>query len=580
MSDSAALLSGLVEDDRSADHATAALRSWAEPARAELRRAGLLRGLAQLGTVLWAAGLAWAAQRGLDVQAAHRIPVAVAPGVALVVGGIALRALLLDAAESAADHGARTVRERVRSRLLDTALPTRGPSRTALPDAAVAEAVTREVARLTDWLTDYVPARTAMLVGSGTVLAAIAVRSWFVALLLLAATPLLPMNLKVIGLGTQAVVRAQLSAVRRHSTRLLDHLRGLPTLIGLGAEDSTALALREDDEELARRTESVLRVAFLSTAWIELLITGSLAVVATYCGLVLLDYLRLPLVPDHMTLGQAMFVLVLTPAYFAPARDLARGYHSRAEARAAADLLTEALGGPDAEPTPDAVLPEGGTSPVGVLLEGVSVRFAGREAPALEEVSLAVEPGEVLALTGASGAGKSTLLAVAAGLTVPGTGRVAHVVADGTVTPSPTAVAWVGQPARLFAGTVRENLLLARQEAAVTTDAQLEAAFAALGLADLLDALPQRLDTRLGERGHGLSSGQLQQVALVRALLRDAPLLVLDEPTAHLDVCVRARVIAAVRTLARGRTVLLATHDPGLLPFADRVLELSRGRLR
>ncbi|MBD0694192.1 ABC transporter ATP-binding protein/permease, partial [Streptomyces sp. CBMA123] len=471
------------------------------------------------------------------------------------------------------------VRAALRGRLLAAALPANGPARTGPGDAALAESMTGEVARLTEWLTEYVPARTTMLLGSGLVLAAIAVRSWFVALILVVATPLLPANLKVIGLGTQAAVHAQLTAVRRHGARLLDQLRGLPTLIGLGAREAAATALREDDEELARRTQAVLRVAFLSTAWIELLITGTLAVVATYCGLVLLDYLRLPLVPGQMSLATALFVLVLTPAYFAPARDLARGYHARAEARAAAELIDGILGssgGEDEDARPPVPARRGGGA-VGVRLDHMTVRHFDRTVPALDDVSLDLAPGAFLAVTGPSGAGKSTLLAVAVGLTAPTAGTVAH-QQDGILRPAcPASVAWVGQPAHLLPGTVRDNLLLARPDA---TDADLTAAFHALGFGDLLADLPGGLDTPAGERGSGLSSGQSQQLALVRALLRDAPLLCLDEPTAHLDPVAQARVVAALRTLTRGRTVLLATHSPELLPLADRTITLDRGRTR
>ncbi|MGW0998813.1 ABC transporter ATP-binding protein/permease [Streptomyces sp. NPDC002523] len=559
---------------------SARLKAWAETGGTELRRAGILRGAAQLGTVLWAGGLSGGAQRGLSALRGELPAAAVLLPALLTAAGVALRAALLAAGDAAAARGARTVRETLRRRIIEAALPARGPVRGDLDDTASARAVDGEVDQLTDWLTGYVPARTTMLLGSGIALAAIACRSWFTALLVLAATPLLPANLKVIGLGTQTAVRTQLSAIREHQSRLLDHLRGLPTLVGLGAHDEAARVLERDDREVARRTEKVLRIAFLSTAWVELLITGTLAVVATYCGLVLLDYLRLPLVPDHMSLSAALFVLVLVPAYFAPARDLAAGYHARAQATAAAELLAPFLDAPDESPLP----PTGpvrtarlSTMPPGVLLDSVTVRHPGQEAPALDHVDVRLAPAECLVVTGPSGAGKSSLLAVAAGLSAPHGGRALHLL-DGMAVPAdPGRVAWVGQPAHLLPGTLRENLLLARPTA---TDHDLLDAVASLGFDDLLTALPQGLDTPLGERGTGLSSGQSQQLALVRALLRDAPLLCLDEPTAHLDPRAEQRVVAALRTLARNRTVLLATHSRALLPLADQVITLEHGRAR
>ncbi|MBU3864868.1 ATP-binding cassette domain-containing protein, partial [Streptomyces sp. 4503] len=460
------------------------------------------------------------------------------------------------------------VRSALRARVLRAALPGWAPRR-GLADVVYAEALDAEVARLDDWLTDYVPARRAMLLGSGVVLAAIALRSWFVALLLVLATPLLPANLKVIGMGTKAAVQAQLGAVRTLHGRLLDQMRGLPTLVGLGAQETAARALRRDDEELARRTTLVLRVAFLSTAWVELLITGTLAVVATYCGLVLLDYLRLPAVPDHMSLATALFVLTLTPAYFAPARELARGYHARAQAAAAADLIAGAMRGTAPEGRRPAAR---GAAPLSVRLREVSVVHPGRARPALDRVELDIRAGEFMVVTGPSGAGKSTLLSVAAGLLVPDRGSVLH----GPEGATPANVAWAGQPGFLLPGSVRENLRLARPDA---TDPELLAVFDELGFAGLLAALPDGLDTPVGERGFGLSSGQSQQLVFVRAMLRDAPLLCLDEPTAHLDPDAETAMVTALRHLARHRTVLLATHSPAFLPLADRVITLEQGRL-
>ncbi|MER6685572.1 ABC transporter ATP-binding protein/permease [Streptomyces olivaceoviridis] len=575
MSTATTVLLDELATDRAGTPATGRLREWASAGRPELRRAGLLRGAAQAGTVVWAGGLAWAAQRGLD--ALHGAPLSAVLAPALVTAaGVALRAALLCAGEAAAARGARAVRETLRVRLVASALPLNGPARTDGDDTDPAEAVDGEVDELSDWLTEYVPARTTMLLGSGITLAAIAWRSWFVALLVLAATPLLPANLKVIGLGTQTAVRAQLSAIRTHRARLLDHLRGLPTLVGLGAHEEAAGALARHDREVAGRTEKVLRIAFLSTAWVELLITGTLAVVATYCGLALLDYLRLPLVPDHISLPAALFVLVLVPAYFAPARDLAAGYHARARATAAADLLAPLLDAKGEDETPAGPPSRPAGTPPGLRLDAVTVRHPDRETPALDGVSAHLAPGRCLAVTGPSGAGKSTLLAVAAGLRAPHDGRALHVLDGRPVPADPGRVAWVGQPAHLLPGTVRENLLLARPTA---DDHDLLDALDSLGFTDLAAALPQGLDTPVGERGTGLSSGQSQQLALVRALLRDAPLLCLDEPTAHLDPEAERRVILALRTLTRDRTVLLATHSPALLSLADQVITLDHGKV-
>ncbi|MFF4138816.1 ABC transporter ATP-binding protein/permease [Streptomyces mirabilis] len=575
-------LARLGRDDEGQQRTAGLLTAWAAAGEPAFRRAGTLRGLAAAGHVLWAAGL------GRAAQAALRAPhggVALAPvlsGTALVAAGLLLRAVLLAAADRVADEGAAAVQDHLRARLLLGALPAVGVPGAEMSDAALGEALDSEVGRLNQWLTTYVPARRAMLLGSGIVLAAVTAGSWAVTLMLVLATPLLPFNLKVIGLGTRAAVHAQLTATRTLSTHLLDQLRGLPTLVGLGAGEEAVRATEAADRELAGRTQTVLRVAFLSTAWIELLITVAMAVVATYCGLALLGYLDLPVVPSSMSLGTALFVLVLTPPYFAPARELARGYHARAEAAAAAELLSEivdhapaaAVDGPPAR-VPASHRPSR-PGPAGVILDDVGVRYPGRDEAALDSVTLTVRPGSIVAIGGPSGAGKTTLLSVAAGLREPDRGRCLHTTGSEVLPASPALTAWAGQPSYLLPGTLRDNLLLARRNA---DDEQLTAAFAALGFEDLLAALPRGLATRVGERGWGLSSGQMQQLVLVRALLRDTPLLCLDEPTAHLDPDGEARVIAAIRTLSRSRTVLLTTHSPALLEIADDIVRLNQGRV-
>ncbi len=380
-----------------------------------------------------------------------------------------------------------------------------------------------------------------MLLGSGIVLAAILVGNWAVALMLVLATPLLPFNLKVIGLGTRAAVHAQLTATRKLSTHLLDQLRGLPTLVGLGAGEEAVRATEEADRELARRTRTVLRVAFLSTAWIELLITVAMAVVATYCGLALLGYLDLPVVPSTMGLGTALFVLVLTPAYFAPARELARGYHARAEAAAAAELISEIS---DRVPA----------APAG----GPPTRVPPR-AP----------PGS----TGPNGSGKSTLLETLAGRISPAVPR--SVLLGGVPVESPPARAisasltlveaedWIAD------ATLAENL---RQAAPGADDDTLRAALAAAAL----EQLP--LDTPTGPLGSALSQGQRRRLVIARAVLRTPAVLLLDEPTAGLDDQTAVRMLTGVRHALPNSALVIALPDghDGLMPFAaSRVLRLK-----
>jgi ATP-binding cassette subfamily C protein CydD len=214
-------------------------------------------------------------------------------------------------------------------------------------------------------------------------------------------------------------------------------------------------------------------------------------------------------------------------------------------------------------------------SPPTIELDGLTVTFPGRERRALDEVSFAIEPGELLGVTGASGAGKSTLLRVFAGDLAPSAGTV---LLDGTPPNevARTAVTWLGQRPYLFCGTLRDNIALGRPDA---PEREVLRAALAAGLGAALDSLPDSLDTPVSERGWGLSGGEAHRVALARTFLSQAPLLLLDEPTAHLDAASEAGIIEVIRRAAQSTTTILASHSPALLACCDRVITLDRGRL-
>lgn len=318
---------------------------------------------------------------------------------------------------------------------------------------------------------------------------------------------------------------------------------------------------------------AVLRVAFISAAVLEAIVTVAVAVVAMYIGLTLLGYVHVPGLPSEMSLQTGLFLLMVTPLYFQPVRALAAAYHERADALAAIDALQPLL-----DAAPATTRREAGRSllgPPAVEATGLTVVFPGRELPALDDVSLAVEPGELIGVTGVSGAGKSTLLRVLAGDLEPSGGSV---LLDGV---SPTglerpAITWLGQRPYLFAGTLADNIALGTPEA---HELQVLHAALAAGMGDVLARLPGGLATPLGEGGWGLSGGEAHRVALARTLLKSAPLLLLDEPTAHLDAASESGIIEVVCSVARHATTVLASHSPALLAACDRVITLDRGRL-
>jgi ABC-type transport system involved in cytochrome bd biosynthesis fused ATPase/permease subunit len=315
-----------------------------------------------------------------------------------------------------------------------------------------------------------------------------------------------------------------------------------------------------------------LRIAFLSSFVLEIVGTLSVALVAVPAGLRLLS--------GSLDLRVALLVLLLAPEAYLPLRVLGTRFHAAAEGRAVLDQVNATLGD-TAGPGPAAGPPAGYGAPSArrpagrIEVERIVVRYGDDGAPALDGFSLTVEPGERVALAGPSGAGKSTLLQAVLGFVALESGRI---LVDGTDLTELDLDAWrhrvayVPQRPHLFAGTVADNIRLGRPDAG--EDAVRAAAEAAAAHA-FIAALPGGYGTELGERGLGLSTGQRQRIAIARAYLMDAPIVVMDEPTARLDLAAEAAVTEAARRLLAGRTALLVAHRPALLSVADRVVHLA-----
>jgi ATP-binding cassette subfamily C protein CydD len=488
----------------------------------------------------------------------------------LLVGSAVIRAGAGYLAARLALGGALAVEQQLRSRLLDRLL---GDASSALSSAAQATAVMDEVERVGAYAERYQPARVAATLVPLVLLAVVFPLNWLIGTFLVLCAPLPALNLSIVGMGTATVARRHAEELRHLSGYFLDRLRGLATLRALGAERAELERVRSASQRLAERSMEVLRVAFVSAAVLEAIVTVAVAVVATYIGLTLLRYMQIPGVPSHMSLRTGLFLLMVTPLYFQPVRALAAAYHERADALAAIDALTLLLAA-DADATPRAPTLTLATPPA-IEITALKVAFPGRELPALDEVSFEIVPGELIGVAGASGAGKSTLLRVLAGDLQPTGGAV---LLD-TVAPSDvarTGVRWLGQRPYLFAGTLAENIALGRAD---TPEREIIDAALAAGLGSVLERLPDGLQTPVGERGWGLSGGEAHRVALARTFLLGAQLLLLDEPTAHLDADSEADIIEVIRRAALSATTVLASHSPALLACCDRVITLDRGRV-
>ncbi|MEV5437346.1 thiol reductant ABC exporter subunit CydD [Streptomyces sp. NPDC052682] len=477
---------------------------------------------------------------------------------AAVAGG---RALVGWLTELAAHRASAAVKSELRGRLLEQATALGPGWLSGQRTGSLVALATRGVDALDDYFSRYLPQLGLAIVVPVAVLARIVTEDWVSAAIIVGTLPLIPLFMVLIGWATQSRMDRQWRLLSRLSGHFLDVVAGLPTLKVFGRAKAQAESIRRITSEYRRATMRTLRIAFLSSFALELLATISVALVAVTIGM--------RLVHGEMDLYIGLVILILAPEAYLPLRQVGAQYHAAAEGLAAAEEIFEVLQTP---------VPVSGTAavPSGALsFEGVTVRYPGRSADAVSDVSFTVEPGETVALVGPSGAGKSTLLNVLLGFVPVAHGRVrigAVDLADLDLAQWRSRIAWVPQRPHLYAGTVAENVRLVRPEA---DDDAVRRALADAGALEFVDALPQGLDTVLGEDGTGLSAGQRQRLALARAFLADRPVLLLDEPTAALDGATEAEVVAAVRRLAAGRTVLLVVHRPALLAVADRVVRLD-----
>lgn len=393
---------------------------------------------------------------------------------------------------------------------------------------------------------------------------------WVSGLVLLVTAPLIPVFMVLVGSAAERASQARFAQLARLGAAFIDALGGLTTLRQLGAAERVAQRLDADGAAYRQLTMQVLRVAFLSALVLEFFATVGIAVVAVLIGFRLLGH--------ELAFRDGLFVLLLAPEFYLPLRALGGLRHARMDALAAAQQLAalEDAPAPASAPLVGGRLSPADASPC-LRFEAVHHVHAGRTAT-LRDCSFELRPNRVTALVGATGAGKSTLLNLLLGFAPPSSGRV---VVDGVdlaeldIAQWRRQLAWVPQQTHVFEGSLRQNLLLA---APAARPAALERAAAASGLDAVIARAPQGWDTPLGERGLGLSGGELQRLALARALLREqARLWLLDEPTAHLDDDSARAMDRIIRDAAATRTVLLVAHRLDAARAADWVLVLQAG---
>ena len=495
---------------------------------------------------------------------------AVTPQILALSGAVVVRAGLLWLREVTAQRGAVQVKSELREQLLSHAFRL-GPAYAAGERSGeLVTTATEGVERLEPYLARYLPQVALSAFVPLLVAAYILPRDLASAVLLLVTAPVIPIMMVLAGSYAEEYTKRQWLALSRMGAHFLDALQGLTTLktFGRAAEERERVARVSD--EFRRRTLKVLRLAFLSGLVLEFMTAAAIALVAVVLGVRLIN--------GAISFEQAFLVLLLTPEFYKPLRELGASRHAGMEGKAAAERVFEILDVP--------ALACGGGRVLDPLSGGLTVELCGvrfvypeSEHPALCGVSLTLPAGTRTALVGRSGSGKSTLVNVLLRFLDPEDGIVAAnglPIAELPVETWRQQVALVPQRPYLFYGSVLENIRLARPGA---SRSKVEEAAELAGATEFIRRLPRGYDAQIGERGQRLSGGEAQRLAVARAFLKDAPLLVLDEPTSSLDPESEALIRDALERLARGRTALIVAHRLNTVRKADRIAVLDEGRV-
>jgi len=481
-----------------------------------------------------------------------------------------LRAILAWASEQAAFRAAAGVKLQLRDRLYRH-LQQLGPlylSRERSGD--LVNTLSDGIEALESYYARFLPAMSLVVLLPLSILVFVFPIDWISGLVMLITAPLIPLFMLFIGKGTERLNQRQWRKLARMSAHFLDVIQGLTTLKLFNASRREAEAVGRISEEYRRDTMAVLRMAFLSSLVLEFFATVSIAMIAVLIGF--------RLYYGEMDFSYGFFVLLLAPEFYLPLRTMGTHYHARMEGIAAAERMVEIL----EIPVPKQNV---GEKPAPTI-EQHSIRFeqvafsyeAGREA--LNEITFELRPNERLALVGPSGAGKTTIINLLLGFATPDSGEI-H-IGDVPLTQINLQqwrqqLAWVPQNPKLFHGSLLDNICLGQNETKMS--AVREAA--RLARADeFIDRLADGYETLIGEHGQGLSGGQIQRIALARAFLKNAPLVILDEATANLDLRSEALIREAISELSKGRMVLSIAHRLNTVQDADRILVLDAGRVR
>ncbi len=488
----------------------------------------------------------------------------------ILLAVIAARAVLTLLGETGALTLATRIQASLRTRLTERLLNA-GPLYVhSQKTGELVNTLIQGVEDLEPYLARYVPQIAITALVPTIILVEAFSRDWITGLILLITVPLIPFFMILIGRQAEAATKRQWQTLSRLSAHFLDVLQGLKTLKLLGQSAGQARGIERASDEFRRATMASLRIAFVSALVLELLASLSMAMVAVAIGL--------RVIPGLMPFETAFFLLVLVPDFYLPWRMLGTRFHDGLNGMEASKRIFEILDAP-------ALAQSGGIGRVDhvesqpIVLDRVDFQYSGRAESALRGISAVVRPGERVAVVGPSGAGKSTLLALLMGFAQPTGGSLrlgSTSFADMDLSWWRQHVMFLTQNPYIFSGTVQDNLLMAKPGA---SEGEVRQAIDRAGADAYIAAMPQGLSTQLGEGGSGLSGGQKQRLALARAYLKDAPIILMDEPTANLDPETEADLWNGLERLLSGRTAIVVAHRLSTARHLDSVWVMNRGVL-
>ena len=480
-----------------------------------------------------------------------------------------IRALLAWLSEQTAFRAAVNVKRQLRADLQQH-LQSLGPVYlSGERSGEIVNTLVEGVEALQDYYAKFLPTMSLVVLVPLAILIFIFPIDWISGLIMLGTAPLIPFFMILIGKGTERLNKKQWRKLARMSAHFLDMIQGLTTLKLFNASHREANVIAHISDEYRRNTMSVLRVAFLSSLVLEFLATVSIAMVAVTIGFRLFY--------GQIDFFYGFFVLLLAPEFYLPLRNMGTHYHARMEAIGAAEKIVDILDTPPPERTNLLKLPEN-TTALSISFKAVSFNYkAGRQA--LREVSFNIPEKKRVALVGTSGAGKTTIIRLLLGFITPQSGEI--FINQQSLNKLDSEdwhryLAWVPQNPHLFYGTIRENIALGNPSA---TDTDITTAATRAYADGFINRLPHGYHTVIGERGVGLSGGEIQRISLARAFLKDSPLVIFDEATANLDTESELAIQRSIDDLAKDRSILVIAHRLHTIKQADLILVMDKGNI-